>query len=150
MKVYIDADACPVTDIVIAKCAAKGIPCVLVCDTAHQIRRPGADTVTVDKGSDSADLMIANKVRPGDIVVTQDYGLACICLGRNARILHQDGWEYTPFNIDALMFQRHENRRLRAAGIRGKGPSKRTKAQDQAFSEALEKLLQGYSAGGSR
>ena len=150
MKVYIDADACPVTDIVIAKCASRDIPCVLVCDTAHQIRRPGADTVTVDKGSDSADLMIANKVRPGDVVVTQDYGLACICLGRNARILHQDGWEYTPFNIDALMFQRHESRRLRAAGIRGKGSSKRTKAQDQAFSEALEKLLQGYSAGGSR
>lgn len=150
MKVYIDADACPVTDIVIAKCAAWKIPCVLVCDTAHQIRRSGADTVTVDKGSDSADLMIANRVRPGDIVITQDYGLACICLGRHARILHQDGWEYTPYNIDALMFQRHESRKLRAAGIRSKGPSKRTKAQDQAFSDALEKLLQGYSAGGSR
>ena len=143
MKVYIDADACPVTDIVIAKCAAKGIPCVLVCDTAHQIRRPGADTVTVDKGSDSADLMIANKVHPGDVVVTQDYGLACICLSRNARILHQDGWEYTFDNISGLMEQRHAAKKHRLAGGRTKGPAKRTKAQDIAFENAFQQLLQG-------
>ena len=143
MKVYIDADGCPVTDIVIAKCAVKGIPCVLVCDTAHQIRRPGADTVTVDKGSDSADLMIANKVHPGDVVVTQDYGLACICLSRNARILHQDGWEYTEYNIQALLFQRHESGKYRRAGGRVKGPRKRTSQQDKDFEAALQKLLQG-------
>lgn len=143
MKVYIDADACPVTDIAITLCAAKAIPCVLVCDTAHQLFRENTQTITVDKGSDSADFAIANRVQPGDLVITQDYGLACMCLGRGARILHQDGWEYTQYNIDALIFQRHESRKLRAAGIRGKGPAKRAKAQDQAFSATLEKLLQG-------
>ena len=143
MKVYIDADACPVTDIAISLCAAESIPCVLVCDTAHQLYRENTKIITVDKGSDSADFAIANRVQPGDLVITQDYGLACMCLGRGTRVLHQDGWEYTQHNIDALMLQRYENRKLKAAGIRRKGPTKRTKAQDQVFSAALLKLLQG-------
>ena len=65
-----------------------------------------------------------------------------MCLARGARILHQDGWEYTPYNIDALLFQRHEARKLRAAGGRTKGPAKRKTTQDTAFSVALEKMLQ--------
>ena len=150
MKVLIDADGCPVVDIAAALCRTYRIPCHIFCDTAHRIETDGAETFVLDKGADSVDFFLVNRISPGDIVITQDYGLASMALSRSARVVHQDGWEYTPFNIDALMFQRHESRRLRAAGIRSKGPSKRTKAQDQAFSEALEKLLQGYSAGGSR
>ena len=142
MKVLVDADACPVVDITVKLCKQYHIPCTLLCDTAHAMHRDGADTLVFDKGADSVDYALVNRVTAGDIVITQDYGLASMCLARNARILHQDGWEYTPYNIDALLFQRHEARKLRAAGGRTKGPSKRTSAQDQAFYTALEKLLQ--------
>lgn len=142
MKVIVDADACPVVGIVLELCRQYHCPCILVCDTAHRIERDGAQTVIIDKGADSADFAIVNRTESGDLVVTQDYGLASMCLARNARVIHQDGWEYTPWNIDALLLQRHEARRLRAAGGRTKGPSKRKAHQDQAFRSALQQLLQ--------
>ena len=83
-----------------------------------------------------------NRVSPGDIVITQDYGLASMCLAKRARILHQDGWEYTEFNISGLMEQRHAAKKFRMAGGRTKGPSKRKPEQDEAFHTALQKLLQ--------
>lgn len=147
MKVLIDADACPVVDIAVSLCMQYAVPCTLVCDTAHQFRRPGAETIVIDKGADSVDFALVNRVSPGDIVITQDYGLASMCLARSARVLHQDGWEYTSFNIDALLFQRHEARKLRASGGRTKGPKKRTVQQDQAFCTALDSLLQKISQG---
>lgn len=141
MKVLIDADACPVVDIAVKLCAQHEVTCVLLCDTAHEIRREGAETLVFDKGADSVDFALVNRVAAGDIVITQDYGLASMCLARGARILHQDGWEYTRDNIEGLLFQRHAARQYRAAGGRTKGPSKRKASQNQAFSAALEKLL---------
>ena len=143
MIVYVDADGCPVVDIALKLCEKYRVSCILVCDTAHTFTRKDATVITVDKGSDSADFAIANRLVPGDIVITQDYGLASMCLSRNATILHQDGWEYTSDNIDALLFQRHEARKLRNSGGRMKGPKKRSISQDQALSAALEKLLNG-------
>lgn len=143
MTVLIDADGCPVVDIAIRLCKTHHIPCLILCDTAHEFHRDGAQTLVFDKGADSVDYALANRVRPGDIVITQDYGLASICLARRARVVHQDGWEYTLDNIDALLLVRHESRKLRAAGGRTKGPKRRTDAQDQAFEAALQKLLQG-------
>lgn len=142
MKVLIDADACPVTNIAVGLCNAYQIPCVLLCDTAHILYREGAETIVVDKGSDSVDFALVNRVEKGDIVITQDYGLASMCLGRNAIVMHQDGWQYTSDNIDGLLFQRHAAKKHRMAGGRTKGPSKRTDTQDKAFREALEALLQ--------
>ena len=141
MKVLIDADACPVVDIAVALCKEKAIECLLLCDTAHEMQRDGAQSLLFDKGADSVDFALVNRVVSGDIVVTQDYGLASMCLAKGARVLHQDGWEYTQYNIDALLFQRHASREYRAAGGRTKGPSKRKNVQDEAFSAALRKLL---------
>ena len=142
MKVLIDADACPVANITVALCRQFNVTCILLCDTAHVMNRDGAETLIFDKGADSVDFALVNRVETGDIVITQDYGLASMCLARKARILHQDGWEYTVDNIQALLFQRHESRKLRASGGRTKGPSKRTADQDRSFSAALQKLLQ--------
>ena len=143
MKVLIDADACPVTDIAVTLCRKAGIPCTLLCDTAHEIHREGADTLVFDKGADSVDFALVNRVCPGDVVVTQDYGLASMCLAKNARVIHQDGWEYTQYNIQALLFQRHESKKHRMAGGRVKGPAKRKPEQDAAFRQAFQQLLQG-------
>ena len=142
MKVLIDADACPVVDITVKLCSKYHTDCTLLCDTAHTMHREGATTLVFDKGADSVDFALVNRVDSGDIVITQDYGLASMCLAKNARVLHQDGWAYTEYNIQALLFQRHESRKYRSAGGRVKGPRKRTSDQDKAFSAALETLLQ--------
>lgn len=141
MKVLIDADACPVVDIAVTLCRQQKTQCLLLCDTAHEMHREGAETLVFDKGADSVDYALVNRVESGDIVITQDYGLASMCLARAARVLHQDGWEYTPYNIDALLFQRHASREYRAAGGRTKGPAKRKNSQNQAFEDALWRLL---------
>ena len=143
MKVLIDADACPVVDIAVRLCNERAVECLLLCDTAHEMQRDGAQTLLFDKGADSVDFALVNRVLPGDIVITQDYGLASMCLTKGARVLHQDGWEYTQYNIDALLFQRHAAKEYRMAGGRTKGPSKRKTAQNQAFEKALTELLCG-------
>lgn len=142
MKLLIDADGCPVTDIAVAACAKHGIPCLIVCDFAHVFNRPPAETITVSKGADSADLALFNRVDAGDIVITQDYGLAAICLAKRAVVLNQDGMEYTNDNIDALLLSRHSAREIRQSGGRLKGPAKRTHKQDESFKTALSSLIE--------
>ena len=142
MTIYVDADACPVTDAVIAEAAQKEILVVLVCDPAHEMQRKGARTIVVDQGGDSADYRIANLAGHGDIVVTQDYGLAAMALARGARALNQNGLVYSDANIDALLFSRHVSAKNRRSGGRSKGPPKRTKADDARFRAALQMLLQ--------
>lgn len=141
MTIYVDADACPVTDTVIVEAGKNDIPVILVCDPAHEMRREGARTIVVEQGGDSADYRIANLAGHGDIVVTQDYGLAAIALARGARALSQNGLVYSDANIDALLFSRHAAAKNRRSGIRTKGPSKRTKADDARFLAALRKML---------
>jgi uncharacterized protein YaiI (UPF0178 family) len=76
----------------------------------------------------------------GDVVVTQDYGLAAMCLARGAAVLNQDGMEYTSDNIDALLSARHTAKRIRNAGGRLKGPRSRTAEQNKTFEAALRAL----------
>ncbi len=142
IRIFIDADGCPVTDIAVGLANRVGVPCTIVCDTSHQIQREGVQTITVDKGADSADFLIARLIGPGDVVITQDYGLAAMCLTKGARALHQDGFEYTSQNIDGLLYFRAEAKRARRGGARMKGPRKRTKEQNDAFCAALQQLLQ--------
>ena len=106
MTILIDADGCPVVDLTLQIAKRFGVPVVILCDTAHQIEREDAQTLVFDKGSDSVDFALVNRVKPGDIVVTQDYGLASMCLAKCARVLNQNGLEYTADTIDALMLQR--------------------------------------------
>lgn len=84
--VLIDADGCPVVDLAIRLCKGREIPVLILCDTAHRIERPGAETLVFDKGADSVDFALVNRAHPGDIVITQDYGLASMCLARRARV----------------------------------------------------------------
>ena len=142
MRIFIDADGCPVVDLTVKLARQRQIPCLILCDTAHWIEREGAETITVSKGADSVDFALVNRVRPGDIVITQDYGLAAMCLSRRARVLNQNGLEYTEDNMDGLLEQRHHHKKLLRAGKHLKGPARRTKEQDEAFGVALERVLE--------
>ena len=145
MKILIDADGCPVVDLTVRLAAKHGAECVILCDTAHDFNREGAQTVVVEKGADSVDFKLVNLVREGDIVVTQDYGLAAMCLARKAVPLSQNGMVYTDKNIDQLLFTRYVSKKIRNSGGRLKGPSKRKPEQDKAFEEALERLIKDIS-----
>lgn len=87
--ILIDADGCPVVDLTVQIGRAHGVPVKILCDTAHRIQRKSAETLVFDKGADSVDFALVNRVTPGDIVITQDYGLATMCLARRARVLNQ-------------------------------------------------------------
>ena len=141
MTVFIDADGCPVVGITIKTAKKAGADCIIVCDTAHEFKRDGVKTITVSKGNDSVDFALVNMIQKGSIVITQDYGLAAMCLARSAVPICQDGMVYTDNNIDSLLMQRHIAKKIRMSGGRLKGPSKRTPDQDAAFEKTLVKLL---------
>ena len=141
MKIFIDADGCPVVDLTVTIAKRNSIECFIICDTAHEFNKDGAQTVVVEKGADSVDFKLVNLVCAGDIVVTQDYGLAAMCLARKAVPLSQNGLVFTDKNIDELLFSRYVSKKIRNAGGRLKGPSKRTAEQDEKFRTALEKLI---------
>ncbi len=141
MKIFIDADACPVTNVALKIAKKYNISCVLICDTAHIIERENAETITVEKGADSADFKLANLIGKGDIAVTQDYGLAAMCLAKKAFPVNQNGLVFTDRNIEELLYTRFVSKKIRMAGGRTKGPKKRTKEQDEAFAQVFERII---------
>lgn len=141
MRVLIDADGCPVVDITIRLSKEAGAECHIFCDSAHEFEREGAITHTVMKGADSADFHLVNFIKTGDIVITQDYGLASMALSRGARVINQDGLEYTEFNIDALLLARHTAKKIRNAGGRLRGNPPRKREQNESFEKKLREIL---------
>ena len=141
MKIYVDADGCPVVRIC-AECAEKyGVKCVIVSDTSHLFDIEGAECIVVSKGADSADFYIANSASKGDVVVTQDYGLAAMCLARGAYVLTQNALMIDGNNIDALLYSRYSAKMARNAGQRIKGPAPRRAEQNEEFRKSLIRLL---------
>lgn len=141
MKIYIDADGCPVVDITLKTASCFDVEVVIICDTSHLIQRENAETVVVEKGADSVDFKLVNMVKNGDIAVTQDYGLAAMCLAKGAKALNQNGLIFSDRNMDELLLKRHIGREIRRAGGRTKGPAKRTPEQDEAFEKSLVRLI---------
>ena len=143
MTIYIDADACPVTGIAEDIARSRGIPVTLLCDTNHQLQSDYSTVKVIGAGADAVDLALINLCRRGDIVITQDYGVAALALGKGARAIHQSGRWYTDDNIDALLMERHLAGKARRSGKRHlKGPPKRTEEDDRRFAESFERMLQ--------
>ena len=144
MTVLIDADACPVTRIAERLAHRHGIPCVLLCDTSHVLTSEISEVCTIGAGADAVDFALFNRLHRGDVVVTQDYGVAAMALGKGAYAIHQSGLWYTNDTIDAMLMQRHLAKKARMASHKShlKGPPKRTAEDDRRFSESFEKLLQ--------
>lgn len=144
MKIMVDADACPVKELII-DCAKKhGLEVIMVCDVAHILfyNEDFVTIVTVDQGADSADLAIANRTLAGDICITQDYGLASLLLAKKATVLHPNGFFFTSENIDRMLFERHLSREMRRQKkSRGGHIRKRTKEDDEKFLSALERAI---------
>jgi len=139
MRILIDADACPVKKIILKLAKLNNIPVIMVADTSHELS--GAEVITVDKGSDSADIKLANIAREGDIVVTQDFGVAAMAIAKKAKAINQNGLIYSDENIDSLLYERHISAKMRRAGKKTLNIKKRTIQDDDAFEQAFIKLL---------
>ena len=141
MKLLVDADACPVIDLTVREANRRKIPVILVTDTSHVLTGINAQIVTVEKGNDSADFKLVNLVEKGDLVITQDYGLAAMVLAKGGKAINQNGLIYSQQNIDTLLFTRHIAKKVRMSGGHTKGPRKRIKQQDEDFLFALQRMI---------
>lgn len=143
MKIFVDADACPVVDIVEDIATKYNIPVTLLCDTNHVLTSDYSEVIVVGAGADAVDYKLISICHRGDIVVTQDYGVAAMALGKGSFAIHQSGKWYTNENIDQMLMERQLNKKARRASSRNhiKGSRKRTEEDDQRFAESFEKLL---------
>ena len=142
MTIYIDADACPVTRIAETIAKRYSIPVVLLCDTNHVLTSDYSTVKVIGAGADAVDFALINLCQRGDIVITQDYGVAALALGKGAWAIHQSGKWFTDDNIDGLLMDRHLAKKARRSGKHHlKGPAKRTEEDDKRFAESFERLI---------
>jgi len=141
MQILVDADACPVKQIIVRLAKQKKVPVIMLFDTAHEYSDGYSEVIIVDKQADSVDFALITLLDRDDIVVTQDYGLAAMALGKGAKVINQNGLVFTDDNIDGLLLDRHIGQEVRRRGGRTRGPSKRTKEDDARFESAFERLL---------
>jgi len=141
MQILVDADACPVKEIIVRVARGRKIPVTMLIDTSHQINDGYSSVIIVDKAADSVDFALMSLLTSSDIVVTQDYGLAAMVLGKGAKAINQNGLIYTNDNIDRLLMERHVNAKIQRSGGRTKGFAKRTKEDNDMFEMAFISLL---------
>ena len=143
MKILIDADACPVIGIVEAIAKKHDISVILLCDTNHVLQSDYSDVITVGAGADAVDFKLVSICQKGDIVVTQDYGVAAMILAKGAYGIHQSGKWYTNENIDQMLMERHMNKKARRSSSKNhmKGAKKRTVEDDERFAQSFEKMI---------
>lgn len=140
MKILVDADACPVKNI-IEKVAKKfNIEVLMFIDTSHILESDYSKIIQVGQGQDAADIAIINNTKKDDIVITGDYGVASLALVKDAYVISFNGMYYTHENIDRLLFERHIGKQQRKAGKRNSRIKKRTQDLDMNFEKALVSL----------
>ena len=143
MQIFVDADACPVVGIVEELAKKYTIPVTLLYDTNHVISSDYSEVIVVGAGADAVDYKLISICHKGDMVVSQDYGVAAMALGKGAYAIHQSGKWYTNENIDQMLMERHLNKKARRASQKNhlKGPKKRTAEDDEYFRESFEKMI---------
>lgn len=144
MIIYVDADACPVQDEIIQIAKDENIHVILVKSYSHYSNKQlpnHVQEIYVDKGSDMADFKIVQLIQKDDIVITQDYGLASLCLQNKCHVIHHNGFQYTSKNINRLLASRHESAMARRAGKRTRGPKPYSNENKKAFIKLLTNII---------
>lgn len=141
MRIIIDGDACPVIDQTETIAKEYNIELLLFCDYNHEIELNYGEVIKVDQSNQSVDMKILNNCNKGDIIITDDYGLASLVLGKQANAINSRGKIFTNKNIEHLLMQRHINQKIRRAGGRHQTTKKRNSEDDQKFMKRLKKLI---------
>ena len=140
MRIMVDADACPVKEIIIKQAKLFKLEVHMFLDNSHVYNDGYSKVYILDKGADSVDYFLINKTKPGDIVITQDYGVATMALSKKSYPMNQNGLIYDDDNILSLLTQRATNQKLRKHK-KMKGPKKRTHENNKKFEENLVYLI---------
>lgn len=145
MKIYVDADACPMVEETTEEAGHYSVPVILVKSFAHYssafTEQPGVETIYVDTGADAVDYRIVQLATKGDIVITQDYGLASLLLAKKCIVLHHSGFVFREETIDSFLTSRYVSAKARKAGQKTKGPKALTAQDRAAFRCCLVSLL---------
>lgn len=141
VKILVDADACPkfVLDICMMVGHKHAVPVWTVASFNHSVESD--HHIVVGNATQEADIEVFNLTEAGDVVVTQDWGLAAIVLGKGAKCLNPSGREFRSDRMEFLLEEREVKAKLRRSGKRTKGPKKRTLEDDQRFKISLERIL---------
>lgn len=141
MKILVDADACPNKEMILEMGTKFSVPVLFVMDTSHTWACEEAQIITVSKGAEAVDMALINRVEKGDVVLTQDYGLAAMCLSKMATVIHPKGFFYREEEMDELLYVRYLSRVERSKGSHVKGPKRRNKEDVFSLKKCLETAI---------
>lgn len=144
MRILVDADACPGKDIIENVASNNNIEVIMYCDINHILNSNYSTVKYVDSGFQSVDIILINEVKNNDIVVTQDYGVAAMALGKKAYAVNPKVYIYDNGNIDRLLFERHMSQKIRRSGGKTFNPKKRSQKDDDRLKNSLIKLVNNY------
>lgn len=141
MRILVDADACPGKSLIEQAAKERNIEVHMFCDVNHILKSDYSIIKYVDSGFQSVDMVLFNQCQKGDIVVTQDFGVAAMVLGKKAFAISPKGYIYSDNNMDRLLFERHISQKVRKSGGRTSNPKKREKEDDLRLYNNLIQLI---------
>lgn len=141
MRIIIDADACPSINLIESLAMSYKVPVIIVADNTHFFESDYSKIIIVDKGLGSTDIKIENIAIENDIVITQDYGVAVICLAKKCYVINTKGYVYNNKNIDDLLKIRYMNYKLRKNKIHIKGSKKRTNEDNARLLNSIQFII---------
>lgn len=140
-KILVDADACPVRKIIVRVAKEYSVPVIMFYDESHIINDGYSENIVVETGRDSVDTEITALVLENDVVITQDYGLAELCLKKKARVINQNGIVFSEYNINFYIMSRDENFKKRFSGQRTSNHKKRKTKDDEHFEKNFRQMF---------
>ena len=141
MKIIVDGDGCPGMKFIEKVAREEEVELIVYATIDHNIIVDYGTVKRVDKGFQSVDMYVINETKAGDVVISQDFGVAAMVLGKKGFAISPKGKVYTDNNIDRLLFERHLSQKARKAGLRSKGASKRTKEDDLKLYEVIKSVV---------
>ncbi|SFU36180.1 hypothetical protein SAMN04487886_101217 [Clostridium sp. DSM 8431] len=141
MKIIIDGDACPSIPIIENIAKKYEVNVLIFCDFNHYINSNYSEVRIVDSGFQSVDMHVVNNTEKDDIVISQDYGVAAMCLPKKAYVLNPKGYVYFEENIDRLLEERHLSQKIRRGGGKTPSPKKRSKDDEKRLESNLERII---------
>jgi uncharacterized protein len=140
LKILVDADACPVKQIIESVAKNYKLKVIMFIDTSHKLKSDYSEIVVVSQGKESVDIALINQTQVNDIIITQDYGLAAMGLSKKAFVINQNGLIYNDENINQLLFERFLSAKIRRSGGRTSNAKKRSPDNDKNFRLKFEEL----------
>lgn len=141
MRILVDADACPGKHMIERAAKENDIEVIMYCDINHVLNSDYSTVKYLDSGFQSVDMYLINEAKAGDIIITQDYGVAALALGKKSYAINPKGFIYSDKNMDRLLFERHLSAKVRRGGGKTASHKKRNQEDDLRLYESILKII---------